>query len=82
MRRRRKFSPDFKAQVVLEVLTGVKNAAQACQEYGIKDALLSRWKQEFLTHAAQVFDREQGHEEARLAELERLSEGDVPPLLE
>ncbi len=58
----------------MEVLTGVKNAAQGCQECGIKDALLSRWKQEFLTHAAQVFDREKDHEpcEARIAELERL----------
>ena len=74
MDQRRKFSPDFKAQVVLEVLTGVKNAAQVCQEYQIKDSLLSRWKQEFLTYAAQVFDREKGHEpcEARIAELERL----------
>lgn len=74
MNQRRKFSADFKAQVVLEVLTGVKNPAQVCHEYGIKDSLLSRWKQEFLTQAAQVFDRERGHEscKARIAELERL----------
>jgi cyclopropane fatty-acyl-phospholipid synthase-like methyltransferase len=59
---------------VLEVLTGVKSTAQVCQEYEIKDTLLSRWKQEFLTYAAQVFDRGKGHElcEARIAELERL----------
>jgi transposase-like protein len=74
MNQRRKFTPAFKAQVVLEVLTGIKSAAQACQEHEIKDSLLSRWKQEFLTYAAQVFDREKGHEpcEARIAELERL----------
>ncbi|HUT86967.1 MAG TPA: transposase [Candidatus Heimdallarchaeota archaeon] len=34
MSKRRTFTPSFKAQVVLEVLTGVKGPAQACQEYG------------------------------------------------
>jgi transposase-like protein len=74
MNQRRKFTPDFKAQVVLAVLTGVKSTAKICQEYAIKDSLLSRWKQEFLAHAAQVFDRGKDHEpcEARIAELERL----------
>lgn len=74
MNQRRKFTPDFKAQAVLAVLTGVQSTAQVCQEYEIKDSLLSRWKQEFLTYAAQVFDRGKSHEpcEARIAELERL----------
>lgn len=36
MSKRRTFTPSFKAQVVLEVLTGAKGPAQACQEYGIK----------------------------------------------
>jgi transposase-like protein len=56
MQKRRKFTAAFQAQVVLEVLTGVQSAAQVCQEHQIKDSLLSRWKQEFLEHAPQVFD--------------------------
>ena len=74
MKKRRKFTAPFKAQVVLEVLTGIKSAAQICQEYEIKDSVLSHWKQEFREHAAQVFDRGKAHDscEARIAELERL----------
>ena len=72
---RRKFTPEFKAQVVLEMLTEQKSAAQASREYGIKDSVLSRWKQEFIERSPMLFavaglnndDREQ-----RIAELERL----------
>jgi transposase-like protein len=32
MKQRRKFTPAFKAQVVLEVLTGAKRPAQVCRE--------------------------------------------------
>ena len=74
MGKRRTFSPEFKAQAVLEVLTGVKSGAQVCREYQIKDAVLSRWKQEFIERAPQLFARgdRQNQEEERTAELERL----------
>lgn len=74
MNQRRKFSPAFKAQVVLEVLTGVKSPAQACRDYQIKDSLLSHWKQELLAHAPQVFEQGKAHNPCavRIAELERL----------
>ena len=52
---RRKFTPEFKAQVVLEMLTEQKSAAQASREYGIKDSVLSRWKQEFIERSPMLF---------------------------
>ena len=55
MTKRRTFSGQFKAQVVLEVLSGAKNAAQLCREHGLKDTLLARWKQEFIEHAPELF---------------------------
>jgi transposase-like protein len=71
---RRKFTPEFKARVVLEMLTEQKSAAQASREYGIKDSVLSRWKQEFIERSPQLFqqgsvsdDRDQ-----HIAELERM----------
>jgi transposase len=74
MTTRRKFSPDFKARVVMEMLTEQKSAAQASREYGIKDSVLSRWKQEFIERSSQVF--EQGtvsdDRDQRIAELERM----------
>jgi transposase len=57
-RQRRSFSAEFKARVVLEVLTGQKTAAQACREHQLKPELLSRWKAEVVTHASSVFPGE------------------------
>lgn len=75
-KRRRKFSPEFKAQVVLEVLSGVKMRAEVCREYGIGSQLLSKWKAHFLENAARIFeDGSSPHSEdkVRMAELERLA---------
>jgi transposase-like protein len=48
MKKRRSFSPDFKARVVLEVLARQRSRAKACRHYQIKDSLLARWIQQFL----------------------------------
>ena len=75
MTTRRKFTPEFKAQVVLEMLTEQKSAAQASREYGIKDSVLSRWKQEFIERSPTLFEvagRSNDGQEQRIAELERM----------
>jgi hypothetical protein len=48
--------------------------SQASREYGIKDTVLSRWKQDFLANAAQLFEqpKEVQEKEVRIAELERM----------
>jgi transposase len=71
---RRKFSAEFKAKVVLELISGEKGLMQASREYGIKDSVLSRWKQEFLERAPQVFAQPKAKDpqEERIAELERM----------
>ena len=70
----RSFTPEFKAQVVLEVLTGVRSASEACQHYQLKPDLISRWKTQFLEGAATIFAKESQTDPAlaRIAELERL----------
>ncbi len=73
MAKYRTFTPEFKSQVVLELLTGAKTGAELCREHHLKDSLLYRWKQEFLNDAAKVFQCDAQHEaDARIAELERL----------
>lgn len=72
---RRKFTPQFKAKVVLELLSGAKTPAQVCREYGIRDSLLYKWRREFLERASMVFEEKGspvGEHEARIAELERM----------
>ena len=73
-KRRRSFSAEFKAQVVLELISGKKSLMEASREYNIKDTVLSRWKQEFVIKATQVFEQPQEvqEKEARIAELERM----------
>jgi len=74
MVRRRQFTPEFKAKVVLEMLHEDKSPAQASREYGIKDSVLARWKQEFIERSPQLFEAGQAKDErdARIAELERM----------
>jgi transposase-like protein len=71
---RRKFTPEFKAQVVLELLSGAKSGAEACRQYQVNAQLLCRWKAEFLQNAPRVFNFEEqnSQEQARIAELERM----------
>jgi len=73
-KRRRSFSAEFKAKVVLELISGEKGLMEASREYGIKDTLLSRWKQEFVSHAAELFEPagEVQERDRKIAELERM----------
>jgi transposase-like protein len=73
-KKHRTFSPEFKAQAVLAVLSGSKTAAELCREHQIKPDLFSKWKAAFLDNAARVFERETAvdPQQARIAELERM----------
>ena len=77
MGKARKFSPEFKARVVLEIVSGRKSLALASREYQIKNTVLSRWKAQFLEGAPGIFEAGRPAEEKRLREritdLERLA---------
>jgi len=72
--RRRQFKPEFKARLVIELLTGTTTMAQACQKYQLKQQVVSRWKSDFMERAPEVFAGNAQHEtdQERIAELERL----------
>ena len=75
MPERRSYTAEFKAKVVLELLSGEKGLTQASREYQIKVTLLSHWRSEFLERASRVFaspQAAQADEAARLAELEQM----------
>ena len=74
MSKRRTFTPEFKAQVVLEELTGVKDKAEICREHQLRSQVFTRWKTEFLERASEIFATQpsRGDEQARIAELERM----------
>ncbi len=74
MTKKRTFKPQLKAQAVLQLLSGSKSAAQICRDLNINEALLSRWKQQLLTHAPTVFetDSEVNHKDQHIAELQQM----------
>ena len=74
MNQRRRFTPQFKTRVVLEILTKLKSMAQVCRDYELKEQVVTRWKAEFLARAPTLFTPDQQHDQdqARIAELERL----------
>ncbi len=73
-RRRRSFTPQFKAQVVLEVLSGLHSQAEVARQYKLKPELITRWKDIALEGLEGLFqgDDQQGREQERIAELERM----------
>jgi transposase-like protein len=74
MAKRREFTPEFKAQVVLEELTGVRDKAEICREYRLSRQVFTRWRAEFVERAPEIFatERSRGDEQERIAELERM----------
>jgi transposase-like protein len=74
-RTRRSFSAEFKAKIVLAIISGSKTAAEVCREYNLKPDLVSQWKDQFMTNAAQVFENgtKVDPQQARIEELERLA---------
>ena len=43
-RKRRTFTPEFKAEVVLEALRGESSAAELCRRHNLSEDQLSKWK--------------------------------------
>ncbi len=74
MSKLRAFTPEFKAQVVLEELTGVKDKAEICREYRLRPPVYSRWREEFLERAPEIFgtERSRGDEQERITGLEQM----------
>ncbi len=74
MVRRRRISAEFKARVVLELISGAKSQAQVCKEHELNPNMVSRWKAEFLQKPPELFqpNEHKDAQQARIAELERM----------
>ena len=74
MNKRRKFTPQFKSQVVLQLLSGERSMAELCREHQLTSQMIGTWKQQFLAAATQAFesDAARNAEQERIAELERM----------
>jgi transposase-like protein len=73
-RTRRTFSAQFKAQTVLDLLSGVSNQAEICRKHNLSPQLLARWKATVVDQVHSLFeeDNQPSPEQARISELEQL----------
>jgi len=78
MGKRKQHSNDAKVKVVLEVLREEQTVSEIAAKYGVHPNMISRWKQEFLERAPEIFKRgmnnaekELREERAHVADLER-----------
>ena len=74
-RKRRTFTPEFKAEVVLEALNVETSQVELCRRYNITEKQLSQWKRQHLENAASLFeskDKPSSASAERIAQLEQL----------
>ena len=74
MSKRRKFSPEFKSQVVLQLLSGEQSMAELCRAHQLTSQTINQWKQQVVAAAPQAFEqgKDSSGEAERIAELERM----------
>lgn len=70
----KKYTPQFKAKVVLELLRGEKTQSEISRAHGVHRSVLTRWQNEFIERSPSVFgeDGADSEVEARIAELEQM----------
>ena len=73
-RTRQNFTPGFKAQVVLQLISGQRSGAELCREHLLSASLLTTWKETVLDGLPSLFqgNDQRGQEQTRIAELEQL----------
>jgi transposase-like protein len=73
-RQRRRFTPEFKAKVVLEILAGTQSPAEGCRKHALGANLFGLWKSSFLGRPHTLFQHDEQRDEvqARIAEMEQL----------
>ena len=75
MAKRRRFTPEFKAEVVLEALSGESSQAELCRRHNLSEQQLSKWKQQVVENVATLFtstDQHSNESTERIAQLEQL----------
>jgi len=57
MKKRNRYTPEFKTKVVLEVLQEQNTVNEIAAKYDVNPVMISRWKAEFVARASTVFQK-------------------------
>jgi transposase len=71
MRKQRKFSTDFKRQVVEEYLSGISTAAQLCRRHSLSSGLLYHWRKQYVKNSFDADSAKEAALEERIGQLEQ-----------
>ena len=73
-RKRRRFSSEFKAKVVFEIMSGQRSKAEICRTHRLRPDLVTRWTRQLVERAPTLFERgaPDDAQQQQIAELERL----------
>jgi transposase len=72
MRKQRSFSPEFKRQVIEELLSGASTPAQLCRRHEISSGLLYYWKKQYGCAAPSDNGKREASLEERICQLEQM----------
>ena len=76
MVKRRRFTAEFKAKVVLEALSSESSQAELCRRHNLSEDQFSKWKQQFVENAeTSVFastDKQSSETAERITHIEQL----------
>ncbi len=73
-RTRRSFPAEFKARLVLDILSGAASQAELCRKHNLKPQLVAHWKAAALERLHTLFEDnpQASQDQVRIAELEQL----------
>ena len=70
--KRKQYSPSFKAKVALEALKDKDTLAELSKKFEVHPTQIGKWKQEFLSRAASVFEKASGAETGEQIDADQL----------
>lgn len=54
----KRYTPRFKFQVVMEILSGTKAIGHTALSYGVHPVTLTHWKKEFIEKGPEIFSQQ------------------------
>jgi len=75
--KKRTFTPEFKAKIVVELLKGEKDVNILASEHIIAPNQIRNWKTEFLENAAMVFDNKKEKDYKETIQNQEQEKGDL-----
>ncbi len=69
---RRKFTPQFKAQVAVTAIREAETLAELSKRFDVSPVMISRWKKEFTENMARAFEGNSQKEDDKEKGLEQL----------